>query len=361
MTVVELKGLSKRYGSTIAADGMDLKVEEGEYLCILGPTGAGKTTALKMVAGLIDPDSGKILFDGKDYTRVEPEAREAAMLSQVYSLFPHMDVNGNVIYGPRIRGWDFQEAQDIVDNMLEMVHLNRRKDALPRELSGGMQQRTALARALASGSKVILLDEPLRALDARLRIELRREIRSLVKAMGITAIHVTHDQEEAMVIADRVAVMRYGKVVQVGTPKEVFDTPVSPFVANFVGQSNFFTGRLVSNGDHTVVENELGINVKARPCQLPIGSEVVVAIKVGNTQLKTEEGFFLGRVERILYEGVTIHVDVIANGKLFSAKLPNRKFEDFSPGDEVVVGWSADEATVFPMPEKGLEEELRLE
>lgn len=361
MPVIELKGLSKRYGPTIAADGMDLSIEDGEYMCILGPTGSGKTTALRMVAGLLDPDEGQVIFDGADVTLVEPEYREAAMLSQVYSLFPHMDVEGNVMYGPRIRKWDIRESKDIAHNMLEMVHLHRRKDAKPNELSGGMQQRTALARALASGSKVILLDEPLRALDARLRIELRREIRSLAKAMGITAIHVTHDQDEAMVIADRVAVLRNGKVVQVGTPREIYDRPATPFVANFVGQSNFFIGRVVSNGEETVVENERGVIVKARPCDMPIGSEVVAAVKVGNTTLRQDEGFFLGRVERVLYEGVTIHVDVMSDGRRYSAKLPNRKFEDYNPGDEVTVGWSAAEATVFPMPAGGLEEELRLE
>ncbi|HIJ00356.1 MAG: spermidine/putrescine transport system ATP-binding protein [Candidatus Methanomethylophilaceae archaeon] len=362
MTTVELRNLTKRYGKVVAADGLSLKVEDGEYMCLLGPTGAGKTTALRMVAGLLSPDEGQVLFDDKDCTHLEPEYREAVMLSQNYSLFPHMDVNSNVIYGPRIKGWDPDESQEVADNMLEMVHLQNRKDAMPRELSGGMQQRTALARALASGSKVILLDEPLRALDARLRIELRREIVLLAKAMGITAIHVTHDQEEAMVIADRIAVMRGGKVIQVGTPREVFDDPATPFVANFLGQSNFFVGKVVGKeNDITIVENDVGVTVKARMCPFPMGEEVVVAVKVGNTTLKHNDGFFMGRVERILYEGTYIHIDVLANGERYAAKVPNRKYEDFSEGEEVLVGWPPTEAKVFAMPPEGLAEELRLE
>ncbi|MGE4275474.1 MAG: ABC transporter ATP-binding protein [Candidatus Methanomethylophilaceae archaeon] len=362
MTNIRLCNVTKKFGGTLAADSLDLDVMDKEYLCILGPTGAGKTTTLRMICGLTAPTSGKVYFDDQDVTGMEVERREAVMLSQVYSLFPHMNVQENVLFGPAIKEWSEKDCQRLARNMLEMVHLSNRADAYPHELSGGMQQRTALARALASGSKVLLLDEPLRALDARLRIELRKELRSLAKSLGLTCVHVTHDQDEALVMADRIAVLRQGKVVQVGTPKELFENPNSPFVANFLGQSNFFTGRVVEKGEWTVVEDERGIKVPARPCDLPLGTEVVVAVKVGNTRIKAGEGLMKGKVERMLYEGSNVHVDLLLCEKLrFSVKMPNRKIGDFDVGCEAHVDWNPQEALVFPLPPQGLEEELRVD
>ena len=244
MPSIELKGIRKSYGSIRAADGLDLEVRSGEYLCLLGPTGAGKTTTLRVLAGLIKPDSGTVTFEGKDMARVEPEDRKAVLLSQTYSLFPQLTVAENILFGPEINRETEDQKTRTLSDMLDMVRLTTRADAYPRELSGGMQQRTALARALASGADTLLLDEPLRALDARLRISLRYELRSLAKALGITTVHVTHDQDEALVMADRIAVIRNGKILQIGTPGEVFDHPNSPFIANFVGQSNFFVGKV---------------------------------------------------------------------------------------------------------------------
>lgn len=362
MPHIKLENVCKKYGNIMAADNLNLEIRDKEYLCILGPTGAGKTTALRTICGLTVPTSGKVLFDGEDVTRREVEKREAVMLSQIYSLFPHMNVEENVLFGPRIREWSERDCQRLTRSMLNMVHLSNRADAHPHELSGGMQQRTALARALASGSKVLLLDEPLRALDARLRIELRKELRSLVKGLDLTCVHVTHDQDEALVMADRIAILRRGKVVQIGTPREVFDNPVSPFVANFVGQSNFFTGRIVEKGDLTIVEDDRGLRVAARPTDLDLGTEVVLAVKVGNIRIRSDEGMLKGTIDRMIYEGSNVHVDLTISDYLhFSVKMPNRKIGDFEVGGQAGLTWNPLEVSVFPAPPEGLEAELKVD
>ncbi|MDD1769595.1 MAG: ABC transporter ATP-binding protein, partial [Methanomassiliicoccales archaeon] len=311
MPTIRLENVTKRYGSLAAVDGMGLEVKDAEYLCLLGPTGAGKTTTLRLIAGLIRPDEGAIFFDGKPTDALEPEDRRAALLSQTYSLFPHMTVAENILFGPDIRNVSEQVKGRTLAEMLDLVRLANRPDAVPSELSGGMQQRTALARALASGANVLLLDEPLRALDARLRISLRYELRSLAKSLKITTVHVTHDQDEALVMADRIAVLHHGRIVQTGTPAQVFDDPVSPFVANFVGQSNFFVGKVMKSGNWTEVRGEGDKAVSARASQFAEGAEVVVGVKVGNTEVSKEgEGFLQGRIERILFEGRNLHLDL---------------------------------------------------
>lgn len=365
MPEIVLEGLCKKYGDTVAADNLNLKINDGEYVCILGPTGAGKTTSMRMICGLVLPDSGRVLLDGKDVTYDSPDSRNATMLTQTYALFPHLTVYNNVMFAPKIKGWPEADSKQIVRSMLHMVHLEQKADWIPSELSGGQQQRIALARALASGSKILLLDEPLRALDARLRIDLRKELRAMAREMSLTCIHVTHDQDEALEMADRIAVIRKGRIIQFGTPMEVFDDPATPFVANFVGRSNILSGKVVSSDSQsTTVEVGGGIRIEARPSDLPVGSEAVVAVKVGFTKLVPSEdpAFMNGRVERVLYEGATITVELSVEGLgLMSAKLPNRKYEEYSVGDSVGITWPVGKASVFPMPECGLEEEMRLD
>lgn len=363
MPTVRLEGIVKRYGDIHAADHLDLEVRDGEYLCLLGPTGAGKTTALRIISGLASPDEGRIMFGDRSMNEVEPEDRRAVMLSQTYALFPQLTVAENILFGPDIKNIPEEEKDRTLSEMLDMVRLQNRPDAFPRELSGGMQQRTALARALASGAEVLLLDEPLRALDARLRISLRHELRDLAKNLRITTVHVTHDQDEALVMADRIAVIREGRIIQVGTPSEVFDNPVSPFVANFVGQSNFFVGRVIEKREATEVRDENGNAVLAQPGGCHVGDQVVVGVKVGNTEVSKEgEGFFEGVVERVLFEGRNIHVDLnVAGIGRYSSKIPSWRLGKLVPGDVVKIKWSADKARVFAMPEKGLAEELRVE
>jgi spermidine/putrescine transport system ATP-binding protein len=370
---ITLDGLVKAYGGTRAADGLSLTVRNGEYLCILGPTGSGKTTCLRMICGLAVPDEGKVLFDGRDVTREPVSRRKAAMLSQVYSLFPSKTVYENVMFSPQTQEWPEDDAKQIVKSMIKMVHMEGKAHSYPRELSGGQQQRTALARALASDSDVLLLDEPLRALDARLRLELRKELRSMVKEMGLTSIHVTHDQDEALEMADRIAVIRKGRIVQVGTPMDVFKNPLTPFVANFVGRSNIFVGKMgrsfESHSEVMISSKECQFTVRARRTDIQEGSDVVVAVKIGSTKLEKvqpdaveeKEGYVSGRVERVLYEGATITVEIETPAGLVSAKLPNRKFEDHVADDVVSIWWLPEAASVFRVPPEGLEDELRLD
>lgn len=367
MPEIILDNICKKFDDSVAADGLCLHIKDGEYVCILGPTGAGKTTCMRMICGLTTPDSGKVLFDGEDVTNKDIDLRNATMLSQTYSLFPHMSVYDNVMFAPKIHEWPESTSKQVVRSMMNMVHLEQKADWMPNQLSGGQQQRIALARALASGSKVLLLDEPLRALDARLRINLRKELRSMAKEMGLTCVHVTHDQDEALEMADRIAVIRKGRIIQFDTPKDIFDNPRTPFVANFVGRSNVITGKVLSVGEKTVVEVAPGINMDARSSAVQIDQEVVLTIKVGSTKIRHYDGemedfYCTGTIDRILYEGATITVEVsVERLGIISSKLPNKKYDDYKVGEKVGITWSYDKASVFPMPPEGLEEEMRLD
>jgi putative spermidine/putrescine transport system ATP-binding protein len=238
MASVELEGLRREFGEVVALDGINLKLEEGEFVSLLGPSGCGKTTALRLVAGFDRPTAGRILVDGKDVSRVPPNRRDMGMVFQAYSLFPNMTAERNVEFGLRVRGRSKDERARTIRELLELVGLGHAGRRYPHQLSGGMQQRVALARALAIEPRVLLLDEPLSALDAKVRVQLREEIRRIQSRLGITTIYVTHDQEEALSISDRVAVLSQGRVEQVGPPAEIYGAPATPFVAEFVGTMN---------------------------------------------------------------------------------------------------------------------------
>lgn len=369
MPEVVLEDICKSFDGHIAADHLSLRIEDGEYICILGPTGAGKTTCMRIICGLTEPDSGRVFFDGEDITHKDVDLRNTTMLSQSYSLFPHMNVYNNVMFAPMIKEWPEDSAKQIVRSMLHMVHLDQKAEWRPGELSGGQQQRIALARALASGSKVLLLDEPLRALDARLRINLRKELRSLAKEMKLTCVHVTHDQDEALEMADRIAVIRKGRIIQYDTPREVFENPATPFVANFVGRSNIITGRVGQTFDgYAEFVSDSGVRFRTRCTDIPEGTEAVMTVKVGSTKVshradeRDNEAYCVGPIARMLYEGVTVTVEVNVEGVgLISAKLPNRKYDDYKVGEVVNITWAPQKASVFRMPEGGLEEEMRLD
>ncbi|WP_327090411.1 ABC transporter ATP-binding protein [Nonomuraea sp. NBC_01738] len=252
---VEFRGLRRVFGKTTALDGLDLTIEPGELVALLGPSGCGKTTALRCVAGFEHPDSGAVLVDGKDITRVPANKRDAGMVFQSYSLFPNLNAADNVSFGLRVRKVAQARRRERALELLELVGLPSHADRYPHQLSGGQQQRVALARALALEPRVLLLDEPLSALDAKVRVNLREEIRRLQLSLGITTIFVTHDQEEALSIADRVAVLRDGRLEQVGAPAEVYDRPSTPFVAEFVGTMNHLAGQV--SGDQVTVLGQL--------------------------------------------------------------------------------------------------------
>ena len=227
MPNIRVVNLTKKFGNVTALDNINLEVHDQEYFSLLGPSGCGKTTLLRLIAGLIEPTAGEIWIGDRRVDDVPPEERDIGFVFQTFALFPHMSVWDNVLYGPKVKNFNLKEAETIGDEVLELVKLHERLDAYPSELSGGMMQRIAVARALAAGAKTLLLDEPLGQLDAKVRNEIRYEIRKMAKDLKLTAIHVTHDQSEAMSISDRIAVMKKGKIVQVGAPQELYINPNS--------------------------------------------------------------------------------------------------------------------------------------
>jgi len=239
---LSLRGLTKRYGAFAAVDGVSLHVESGQFLTLLGPSGSGKTTILMAVAGFVEPTAGAVLLDGRDITSLPPERREFGMVFQGYALFPHMTVAENVAFPLRVRGLSRADRDAKVRAALDLVQLAGFADRLPRQLSGGQQQRVALARALVFDPALLLLDEPLSALDKKLRAELQEELKALHRRVGRTFVNVTHDQEEALSLSDRVAILNHGRLVQEGAPAELYERPRTRFVADFLGKSNFLHG-----------------------------------------------------------------------------------------------------------------------
>ncbi|MFQ6081124.1 MAG: ABC transporter ATP-binding protein [Candidatus Bathyarchaeia archaeon] len=369
MPDVKLVNLTKTFekGRIIAVDHVNLHINDREYLTLLGPSGCGKTTTLRMIAGLVEPDEGDIYIDDKLVTGVPPEDRDIGYVFQQYALFPHMDVWDNVTYGPRVKGWEPEESEKIGREMLEMVRLYERLDASPSELSGGMMQRVALARALAAGAKLLLLDEPLGALDAKIRLELRYELRKLVKDLELTAIHVTHDQGEAMAISDRIAVMKKGRILQVGTPEELYMRPKHVFVANFIGESNFLEGYISRvNEKESIIELRGGILVRTLDKTKKRGEKVVVAVRP--EVLSVDKGrrrkvnTIFGQVERLRFEGTNIRYEIrLENEELVVVVRPALIGEWLDVGERVTVSFPVEKSFVFAYPERGLREELALE
>ncbi|WP_374626503.1 ABC transporter ATP-binding protein [Pandoraea sp.] len=251
---LRLEQLGKRFGETVAVEGVDLSVAQGEFISLLGPSGCGKTTTLQMIAGFVAPSAGRILLEGRDLTPVPPEKRGLGIVFQSYALFPHMTVAQNVAFGLDMRRVDAAQKQRRVQDALELVHLGQHAQRYPRELSGGQRQRVALARALVIAPPVLLLDEPLSNLDAKLREQMQDELRAIQRKVGTTTIMVTHDQAEALAISDRVVLLNAGRVVRIDTPHDVYEDPRATFAAHFIGQTNLITGQLDVRGDVAVLD-----------------------------------------------------------------------------------------------------------
>jgi ABC-type Fe3+/spermidine/putrescine transport system ATPase subunit len=367
MPEIRVVNVTKKFGKILAVDNVSLKIQDKEYFSLLGPSGCGKTTLLRLIAGLIEPDEGEIYIGDKLVNDVPPEDRDIGFVFQTFALFPHMNAWDNVTYGPRVKGYDVKKAKTIGHEVLELVKLHERLDAYPNELSGGMMQRIAVARALAAGAKTLLLDEPLGQLDAKVRNEIRYEIRRMAKDLGLTAIHVTHDQSEAMSISDRIAVMRKGRVLQVGTPQELYMTPNSIFVAHFIGESNFLEGNLLEKiGEESVIELRGGLKIQATAKGRKKGERVVLAIRPEAISIekgmKKSGNWLLGTVEKITFEGNIVRYDVrLENQDSIVVIQPSLTDEWFATEEKVTATFEPEKTHVFAYPEAGLKEETTVE
>jgi spermidine/putrescine transport system ATP-binding protein len=356
MAIITVSGVSKGFGGTTAVDDVSLSVAEGEFFALLGPSGCGKTTLLRMLAGLETPDAGTIRIDGADMAGVPPDKRPVNMVFQNYAVFPHMSVADNIGYGLKVKGVAAPERARRVESALE--GLGGRS---PAQLSGGQRQRVALARALVLEPRVLLLDEPLSALDARLREAMRGELAELQRRLGITFVIVTHDQDEALAMATRCAVMNAGRLEQVATPAELYEAPASRFVAGFIGAVNILEGRvLVAATDQTT----LGVDGLETPLRLAgdpgLVAEAQAAVAIRPEKIRMAVGFGAleadnqarGEVAQALYLGSeTLYEVVLPNGvrlKVLRSNVSAREAGEFGIGQAVTLGWAADAPVVLP-------------
>ncbi|HEX6263292.1 MAG TPA: ABC transporter ATP-binding protein [Actinomycetota bacterium] len=346
---VELVGLVKRFADVTAVDGIDLEVAPGEFFSLLGPSGCGKTTTLRMIAGFERPDEGRILLDGQDVAMTPPHKRNVNTVFQSYALFPHLSVRDNVAFGLRFQDVGKEDTDRRVSEVLRLVELSGFEDRKPAQLSGGQQQRVALARALVLNPAVLLLDEPLGSLDAKLRKALQIELKSIQEEVGITFIYVTHDQEEALTMSDRLAVMSAGRIRQMGTPKEVYETPADAYVADFLGVSNLMDA--VGDGSDGAVrigQSTLRTTGTAGP-----GAPVRVVIRPERVRVEEQgavgENRLPGMVERTVYVGSTMQVIVrLPEGQTVQAMIPNRGDEHgYQQGTPVTLHLPAEDLRVL--------------
>ncbi|PHK95309.1 Fe3+/spermidine/putrescine ABC transporter ATP-binding protein [Pseudoroseomonas rhizosphaerae] len=341
-----LEALSKRYGSSTAVERVDLEVAQGEMVALLGPSGCGKTTTLRMVAGFIPPSGGRVLIGGQDVTRAPPYARDTGMVFQSYALFPHMSVAQNVAFGLEMRKVGRAERDERVMEALRLVRLDHLADRLPRQLSGGQQQRVALARALVVNPAVFLLDEPLSNLDAKLRGEVRMEIRALQQRLGLTTLIVTHDQEEALTMADRLVVMERGRVRQVGTAEELYEHPADPFVAGFVGRCNLVSGRLEGGGFRA----ESGALLRCDSTGAPADA-ALLALRPERIRLDPDPAGE-ARITAVTYLGAQTEYHVEQRGTTLLVTRPTPPLGDpmrrLAVGDAVVLSWDAAAVRLLP-------------
>ncbi len=354
MAYLELQNLHRDFGAVKALDGIEIQLGEGEFLSLLGPSGCGKTTALRLVAGFDRPDAGAIVVDGKDMTRVPPNKRDMGMVFQAYSLFPNMTARDNVGFGLRIRGKKRGDRDGRVSELLELVGLGHAGDRYPHQLSGGMQQRVALARALAIEPRVLLLDEPLSALDAKVRVQLREEIRRIQLELGITTLYVTHDQEEALSVSDHVAVMYGGRIEQMGSPAEMYSAPATPFVAEFIGTMNRLEGTVVEGG---VEHGGITLEVEAAR-RRPRGQRVLVLVRPETVEVERVEGrlaaanMLVGDVVTQTFLGPVTRLKILGDGVDVIADVPTQKALALPVGTKVAATLPAEDARVLELTEE---------
>ncbi|MBF8287885.1 MAG: ABC transporter ATP-binding protein [Candidatus Rokubacteria bacterium] len=351
-TSLALEGVRKRFGAVTAVDGVSLEVGEGEFVTLLGASGSGKTTTLMIVAGFHLPDAGRVLLGGADVTELPPYRRDLGLVYQNYALFPHMSVAKNVAFPLEMRRRPKDEIGRRVQAALELVHLGGFEGRLPHQLSGGQQQRVALARALVFEPPVLLMDEPLGALDKKLREAMQAEIKQLQRKLGITTVYVTHDQEEALTLSDRVVVMSAGRIEQVGTPADIYERPANRFVADFMGATNFLAARIADTGPPAAVTPS-GARLRVKDGHgRPAGAEVLVVVRPERVRMAAPGvgagGRLAARVEDVTYVGGILRYRLrLESGESLVAVEPNLGGAGFQAGQAVEAWWEPKDASVI--------------
>ncbi|WP_163752349.1 polyamine ABC transporter ATP-binding protein [Mycolicibacterium helvum] len=365
---MEIDHVVKRFEDYIAVADADFSIGAGEFFSMLGPSGCGKTTTLRMIAGFEQPTEGAIRLEGVDVSRVPPHKRNVNTVFQHYALFPHMTVWDNVAYGPRSQKKDKATVKKSVDEMLEIVRLTDFAKRKPAQLSGGQQQRVALARALVNYPSALLLDEPLGALDLKLRHVMQFELKRIQREVGITFVYVTHDQEEALTMSDRIAVMNAGNVEQIGTPTEIYDRPATVFVAGFIGQANLWHGRQTGRVNRDYVEVEvLGTTLKARPGDTTIepGGQATLMVRPERVRVSMDQptgdvAAVAAKVVDLTFQGPVLRLSLAAadNSPILAHIGPEQSLPLLRPGDDVFVCWAPEASLVLPAADIPTTEDL---
>jgi spermidine/putrescine transport system ATP-binding protein len=366
--VIELVGVEKRFGDAVAVNGIDVAIERGEFFSLLGPSGCGKTTSLRMIAGFEQPTAGEVRLEGQDVSRVPPYRRNVNTVFQHYALFPHMSIFDNVAFGPRSAKADKAGIRGRVQEMLEVVRLADYADRRPNQLSGGQQQRVALARALVNYPSALLLDEPLGALDLKLRQAMQLELKRIQREVGITFVYVTHDQEEALTMSDRIAVMSDGEVEQVGTPTAIYDHPATVFVAGFIGQANLWTADVTSSANGAVLVQALGASLPARATGNLAGSVTLMVrperVRVAADREGAPDVAVRLTVTDLVFQGPVVRLagDAPDGSEIVAHIGPDQQLPLLRPGDEVWASWDAEAAAALSgRPEDAPADDLEAE
>lgn len=359
---IELQNVTKIFGDIIAVKDLNVKIKKGEFFSLLGPSGCGKTTTLRIIAGLENPTEGKILLDGKDVTGIPAYRRNVNTVFQDYALFPHMNVKKNIYFPLKMKKISLAEAEPRIKSVLALVNMDGFEYRLPQQLSGGQRQRIALARSLVNEPSALLLDEPLGALDFKLRVAMQKVLKDIQRNVGITFVYVTHDQTEAMTMSDRIAVMNNGVVHQIGTPEEIYNLPSSPFVASFIGDMNFLRGVLVSREIETAVVDISGEKVISKKCaeELKPGDEVLFCIrseKVIVNKIKTSKSInkrFRNMlkvvVKRVIFRGDDYEITCSLKGQEIRAIIAAASWDSsFREGTKVMIGFRPEDIILYPI------------
>jgi len=363
MPKLDIIGVSKTYGSIQALTDISLHVEDKEYVCVIGPSGCGKSTLIRCISGIEQPSGGEILIDGQSVKRTLMEDRQIGYVFQDIALFPHLTVRDNLAYGLAVRRAPSNEMRTVTNEMLDLINMRDRSNSFPRELSGGAQQKVAVGRAIATGARLFMLDEPLGALDAIVRAELRYELRKLASDLGLTVIHVTHDQEEALSIADRVVIMKSGRIVEVGKPSEIYHVPNTLFTANFVGEANLLEGEILTIDANLCTVDVAGHEVKVYSFGKRIGQKVIAFIRPESVLLTppTEDGW-RGRVKQVTFLGSLNRYVIEVDGMGIISEVSTADYSTgFAVGERVSLFLNEATMVLFDYPEEGLEKEVGLE